>query len=70
MKSLILILLVVFSVGCSTAPKNEHSIIEGAKVCNNICKDNPEISEISVKAGGGMPLLFIGGMEKKCACRR
>jgi hypothetical protein len=32
--------------------------------------DNPEISAISSKAGGGIPLLFMGGMEIKCSCNR
>jgi len=70
MKTLLLLLLVTFSIGCSTTPEHEHSLNEGAKICSNICKENPEISEVSVKAGGGMPLLFIGGMEQKCACSR
>jgi len=70
MKTVFLILLIGFSVGCSTTSERSHSLKESAVACNDICKANPEISEVSFKAGGGMPLIFLGGMEQKCGCSR
>lgn len=69
MKIILLFVCVFVLSACSSTGDHKHSLVEGGKECNTLCKNNPEISEYSVKAGGGIPILFIGGMEQKCACR-
>jgi len=70
MKFLLLVLVASLSVACSSTEEYKQKMIEGAASCNAICKDNPKISEYSRKAGGGIPLLFMGGMEEKCGCSK
>ena len=72
MLALIAILFSILSLsfGCSSTPEHRQHIVEGAAICNTTCQDNPEISEYSFKVGGGMPLIFFGGVEQKCACNR
>ncbi|MDH3354387.1 MAG: hypothetical protein OEL79_04150 [Chromatiales bacterium] len=70
MKMLLLVFMVSLSVGCSATADRKQKMIDGAATCNSICQNNPEIGEYSQKMGGGMPLLFMGGMEVKCACSR
>lgn len=70
MKIIVLAMLVAFTIGCSTTDDRKQMFMEGATACNTACMDNPEISAISSKAGGGIPLLFMGGMEIKCSCNR
>lgn len=70
MKKLVLILFSVFIVGCSSTQERNKEFAKGAEDCKEICLGCPEISEFSVKAGGGVTLLFIGGMEYKCVCTR
>lgn len=68
-KSLIVIALALFAVGCASGPKNEE-FKAGVADCAMVCKANPEVKEYSQKVGGGFVLLFFGGEEKKCACNR
>lgn len=70
MKIVILVMLAAATIGCSSTDDRKQMFMEGATACNAACMDNPEISEISSKAGGGIPLLFMGGMEIKCRCNR
>ncbi|MEN8132870.1 MAG: hypothetical protein ABFS45_22360 [Pseudomonadota bacterium] len=70
MKILALVVVAAFTVGCSSTNERKQMFIEGAETCNMICMNNPEVGEYSYKAGGGMPLLFMGGMEEKCNCIR
>lgn len=70
MKILALVALVAFTAGCSSTSGHKQAFIEGAEACNSICINNPEVGEYSYTAGGGIPLLFIGRMEKKCNCTR
>ena len=70
MKTLLLVLAVSLMVGCSSKGGLKEDMSDGAAICNEICKNNSEISEYSSTAGGGIPLLFMGGMEVKCSCNR
>ncbi len=70
MKHMLLVLVALLSTACSSAGDLKQKMIDGAATCNAICKDNPKISEYSRKAGGGIPLLFVGGSEERCACSR
>ena len=70
MKIVVLAMLAAVTIGCSSTDDRKQMFMEGATACNTACMDNPEISEISSTAGGGMPLLFIGGMEITCRCNR
>ncbi|MFT6094303.1 MAG: hypothetical protein ACJA2D_001971 [Pseudohongiellaceae bacterium] len=66
----ILLFVSVFMVGCSSNQSKEEMFSDAAKACNNICDANPSVSQVSSSAGGGLPLLFIGGMETSCQCVR
>ncbi len=70
MKIVIAVMLVAVTIGCSTTHDRKQMFTEGATACSTVCLDNPEISEISSTVGGGIPLLFLGGMEIKCKCNR
>jgi hypothetical protein len=70
MKILLIVLVGSLNVACSSSGELKQKMIDGAATCNAICKDNPKISEYSQKAGGGIPLLFMGGSEEKCGCSR
>lgn len=70
MRILALIMVVTFITGCSNANQRKETFIDGAVTCNNICINNPEVGEYSQKVGGGVTLLFVGGMEEKCNCNR
>ncbi len=70
MKRYLLVLVVSLMVGCSSKGDLKDEMSDGAASCNDICKNNPEISAYSHKAGGGITLLFMGGMEVKCSCNR
>ncbi|OGS06407.1 MAG: hypothetical protein A2270_06890 [Elusimicrobia bacterium RIFOXYA12_FULL_51_18] len=69
MKSLLLIVVFLACTGCATMTPQQR-FAQGAENCNSICKNNPEINKYSSKAGGGITLLFMGGMEEKCECAR
>ena len=69
MKTILLGIVVLASAGCASVPPHQR-FAEGAANCNSICKNNPEINKYSSKAGGGITLLFMGGMEEKCECAR
>jgi len=68
MQKLVLVSLASFIVGCGSTGEHKRMFIEGAEVCNSICLSNPEVGEYSYKAGGGIPLLFVGKIEEKCNC--
>jgi len=70
MRILALIMVMAFTVGCSSTGEHKQKFIEGAKTCNTICMNNPEVGEYSQKLGGGIPLMFMGKMETKCNCNR
>ncbi len=69
MKIAVLVMLAAVTIGCSSTD-DRKMFMEGATACNTVCINNPEISEISSSAGGGVPVLFMGGMEIKCRCNR
>lgn len=69
MKTILMIGIALFAVGCQST-HDTRDVTEGAANCNVICKNNPEIREYSYKAGGGLPLLLMGGMEERCTCSR
>jgi len=69
MKTYALLAVVLLTVGCSSPGEEKQMFFEAADACNTICKNNPEINQFSQKAGGGMPLLFLGGMEISCSCK-
>ena len=69
MKTFLLMVVVLVSAGCASTSCNQK-FTEGAANCNSICKNNPAISEYTHKAGGGITLLFMGGLEEKCRCDR
>ena len=69
MKTILIMAVVFGSMGCASTNPNQK-FTEGAANCNSVCKNNPEISEYSHKAGGGITLLFMGGFEEKCGCAR
>ncbi len=64
-----LAMIMAFSAGCSSTGDDKQEFIDGAKTCNTICMNNPEVGEYSQKLGGGIPLLFVGGMETTCNCK-
>lgn len=66
----VLVLVSLCVVGCSSNQNKEQMFIEAAEACSTICKDNPSIRQVSSSAGGGLPLLFLGGMETSCQCAR
>ncbi|MFV2058401.1 MAG: hypothetical protein ACC707_18205 [Thiohalomonadales bacterium] len=70
MKIAILIMLVMVTLGCSTTDDRDQIFTQGATLCNSICMGNPAIHEMTSTAGGGMPLLFVGGMTLSCKCVR
>ncbi len=70
MRILALVMVVAFIAGCSHHNQRKQMFIEGAETCNKICMNNSEVGEYSQKAGGGVTLLFMGGMEEKCNCNR
>ena len=70
MKYLLGVLAILLMAGCSSNEIRKAEFSDGAASCNEICRTNPGISEYSHKAGGGMPLLFMGGVEVKCGCNR
>lgn len=67
---LLAITLLIATTACSSTGENKHELLEAAKQCNQLCEANPKISSYTFKAGGGSPLLFIGGMEQHCSCQR
>ena len=69
MKIIIATVLVILATGCASGTKNEE-FKAGVADCAMMCKANPEVKEYSHSHGGGFTLLFFGGEEKKCACRR
>ncbi len=70
MRILALIMVMAFAAGCGSSSEHKQKFSEGAKICNTICIDNPEVGEYSQKLGGGIPLLFMGEMETKCNCNK
>lgn len=70
MKILALVALVALTGGCSSTSGHKQAFIEGAEACNSICINNPEVEEYSHTAGGGIPVLFVGRVEKRCNCTR
>jgi len=71
MKRLALIILLgLTTVACSSPGEEKRAYFESAEMCNKMCKDNPHIAELSQMAGGGMPLLFMGGAAIKCRCKQ
>ncbi len=70
MKRLLLVSVALLSAACSSAGDLKQKMVDSAATCNAICKDNPKVSEYSQKSGGGIPLLFVGGSEERCACSR
>lgn len=66
----VLFCISLLAAGCSSNQSKEEMFIDAAKACNNICDANPSVSEVSSSAGGGFPLLFVGGMETSCQCVR
>ncbi len=70
MKHFFGILAMSLMAGCSSIEDRKAELSDGAASCNEICRANPGISEYSHKAGGGIPLLFMGGEEVKCGCNR
>lgn len=69
-KNIIIIGMLLLMVGCSSTKNEQQMFIEAASACNNICKENTSVSEISSSAGVGSVLLLIGGMETSCKCAR
>ena len=65
-----IILMALTTVACSSPGDQKRAYFESAEMCNKMCKDNPHVAELSQKAGGGMPLLFIGGAAMKCRCKQ
>lgn len=70
MKYFLGVLAMLLMAGCSSNETRKAELSDGVASCNEICRTNPGISEYSHKAGGGMPLLFVGGVEVKCGCNR
>lgn len=54
--------------GCSSTGDTGALLVETARACSIVCADHPEIGEVSYRAGGGSPLLFVGTIEASCAC--
>jgi len=69
-KTGILLGLAVFVAGCSANQSQEQMFIEAAQACNQVCADNPHMVRVSSSAGGGLPLLLMGGKETSCQCHR
>ena len=70
MKTPVLLMFAVVTVGCSSTSDTHEMFTKSVIACDTACKNNPQISEVSSTAGGGAPLLFLGGMEIKCKCHR
>lgn len=71
MKTLLSItFLALLFISCSSQKKNKEDWLESSKKCNQICIDNEKVQEVTFKAGGGLPLLFLGSFEAKCVCDR
>lgn len=70
MKIVILAVLAAVTSGCSSTDDGSEMLLEGATACNTACMENPNVSEISSSAAGGIPLLFMGGVKTKCSCNR
>ena len=69
-KTGIVLCLAVLVAGCSSNQSKEQMFIEAAQACNQVCADNPHIDQVSSSAGGGLPLLLMGGKETSCQCHR
>lgn len=69
MKLTILGIMLLVLSACATGGGEKMSIQQGVAQCNAACEKNPNVAEFSSKAGGGMPLLFFGGMEQRCRCK-
>ena len=70
MKTPVFLMLAVATVGCSSTSEKHEMFTQSVTACDTACKNHPAISEVSSTAGGGAPLLFMGGMEIKCKCHR
>ena len=63
------VLILMFTIGCSSVEEQDNRFSDVALACNNICANNPNVSEISRNVGGGMPLILLGKSEMKCICK-
>lgn len=73
MKKICILLSITLSFlisGCSSTATKDEMFIDAAKTCNQVCLDNPSISQVSSAAGVGFSLLFMAGMETSCQCER
>jgi len=62
-------IVLLLMAGCSHHD-DDLNIRQGIAECNTACVNNPNVKTYSVKAAGGIPILFFGGMEQKCGCRQ
>lgn len=68
MKTILLgAVLALISAGCQSSSER---MVQHAATCNNICRDNPNLSQFSAAGGGGLTLLFVGGAEITCGCQQ
>lgn len=68
-KTILATVVIILATGCASESKNEE-FKAGISDCAMMCKANPEVKEYSQSTGGGIMLLFLGGEEKKCACKQ
>ncbi|MBN8220465.1 MAG: hypothetical protein J0L53_06050 [Spirochaetes bacterium] len=66
MKKIFIAAVLLVMIGCQSTGEK---IAQQAATCNNICKDNPNLSHFSAAGGGGLTLLFVGGAEITCGCQ-
>jgi len=69
MKSIITIFLVTILIGCSSTDDRIQSFLDSAAACSTVCKQHPDINEISSATAGGIPLFIMGGMKTNCRCK-
>lgn len=65
----LLALLAVSVSACSTTGDQAAMLLDSAQACERVCTSHPDVAHIGYKAGGGLPLLFIGTVEGQCSCR-
>ena len=53
---------------CGSTGDTGELLLDGAQACSTVCTSHPDVDAFSYRAGGGVPLLFLGTVEASCRC--